>query len=154
MLKSTLTEVDVYCTAQSSKKQGNAWSAVLVCGKNTKIMFQKLDKHTKEQMELIGVIAALFKLNQSCRVKVHTTSGLLVGVMTHQCDRPEKDMHLWKSLTALEEKHAISWVLCDPKSSSFMTTCEYAIKEMLARPDSPYAENVEHLPSPTESTAS
>ena len=115
-------EVTIYTDGACSGNPGpGGWGAVLIFGDHRKEIKGGAKETTNNRMELMAAIRSLEELKRPCHIELHTDSNYLRegitswiaswkrnGWKTAQ-KKPVKNIDLWQSLDAAQERHDISW---------------------------------------------
>ena len=115
-------EVTIYTDGACSGNPGpGGWGAVLIFGDHRKEIKGGAKETTNNRMELTAAIRSLEELKRPCHIELHTDSNYLRegitswiaswkrnGWKTAQ-KKPVKNIDLWQSLDAAQERHNISW---------------------------------------------
>lgn len=120
-----MKEVTIYTDGACSGNPGpGGWGAILMYGEHT-LELSGGDAHTtNNRMELLGVITALEKLKEPCRVGLYTDSKYVSDAYNQgwvnswrkknwqRKDGPVKNPDLWQRLVKLTDLHQVkfNWV--------------------------------------------
>jgi ribonuclease HI len=97
------------------------WGAVLRFGDTEKELCGGEPETTNNRMEMTAAIRALEALREPCRVDLYTDSVYVRSGITEWLPnwrargwrtagrKPVKNQDLWEALSALTERHAVSW---------------------------------------------
>ena len=97
------------------------WGVPLRYGNTEKTLYGGEELTTNNQMELTAVIKGLEALNKPCKLIITTDSKYVLSGITEWINnwkrhnwkssnkKPVKNIHLWKRLDELAEKHQIEW---------------------------------------------
>lgn len=119
----TTKKVDIYTDGACKGNPGpGGWGAIIVFGKNEKILGGGDPETTNNRMELTAVIEALSILKGSCDVTLTTDSKYVVDSVTKgwvnswknkewkKADgKPALNVDLWEKLLVLLDKHKVSF---------------------------------------------
>jgi ribonuclease HI len=117
-----MKKVSVYTDGACRGNPGpGGWGAVLRFGDTEKELCGGEAETTNNRMEMTAAIRALEALREPCRVDLHTDSVYLRSGITEWLPdwrrrgwrtasrKPVKNQDLWETLSALTERHAVSW---------------------------------------------
>ena len=121
-MEDSACEVIIYTDGACSGNPGpGGWGAVLIFGERRKEIKGGVKETTNNRMELTAAIRALEELKRPCHIELHTDSNYLRkgitswiaswkrnGWKTAQ-KKPVKNIDLWQSLDATQQRHNISW---------------------------------------------
>ena len=97
------------------------WAAIILDGKNEKIISGKKNNTTYNQMELFAAIKALSNFNKKKSFKIFTDSNYVKDGITKwiknwkknnwktSAKKPVKNQELWKKLDKLVKFHDVKW---------------------------------------------
>lgn len=121
-----MKEVTIYTDGACSGNPGpGGWAAILQYGAHEKEISGGDPMTTNNRMELLGVISALERLREPCRVQVYSDSKYVIDAITkgwavrwkargwmRTAKEPAKNPELWERLLALLGKHDVTfhWV--------------------------------------------
>ncbi len=121
-----MKEVTIYTDGACSGNPGpGGWAAILQYGAHEKEISGGDPMTTNNRMELLGVISALERLREPCRVQVYSDSKYVIDAITkgwaarwkargwmRTAKEPAKNPELWERLLGLLNKHDVTfhWV--------------------------------------------
>ena len=121
-----MKEVTIYTDGACSGNPGpGGWAAILQYGAHEKEISGGDPMTTNNRMELLGVISALERLREPCRVQVYSDSKYVIDAITkgwavrwkargwmRTAKEPAKNPELWERLLGLLGKHDVTfhWV--------------------------------------------
>ena len=121
-----MKEVTIYTDGACSGNPGpGGWAAILQYGAHEKEISGGDPMTTNNRMELMGVISALERLREPCRVQVYSDSKYVIDAITkgwavrwkargwmRTAKEPAKNPELWERLLGLLGKHDVTfhWV--------------------------------------------
>ena len=97
------------------------WAAVIINGKNEKVISGSKNNTTNNQMELLAAIKALSNFNKKKSLKIFTDSNYVKDGITKwiknweknnwktSAKKPVKNQELWKKLNKLVKFHDVKW---------------------------------------------
>ena len=97
------------------------WAAIILDGKNEKIISGNKNNTTNNQMELLAAIKALSNFNKKTSFKIFTDSNYVKDGITKwiknwkknnwktSAKKPVKNQELWKKLDKLVKLHDVKW---------------------------------------------
>ena len=97
------------------------WAAIILDGKNEKIISGSKNNTTNNQMELFAAIKALSNFNKKKSFKIFTDSNYVKDGITKwiknwkknnwktSAKKPVKNQELWKKLDKLVKFHVVKW---------------------------------------------
>ena len=97
------------------------WAAVIINGKNEKVISGSKNNTTNNQMELLAAIKALSNFNKKKSLKIFTDSNYVKDGITKwirnweknnwktSTKKPVKNQELWKKLDKLVKFHDVKW---------------------------------------------
>ena len=97
------------------------WAAIILDGKNEKIISGNKNNTTNNQMELLAAIRALNNFNKKKSFKIFTDSNYVKDGITKwiknweknnwktSAKKPVKNQELWKKLDKLAKFHNVKW---------------------------------------------
>ena len=97
------------------------WAAVIINGKNEKVISGSKNSTTNNQMELLAAIKALSNFNKKKSLKIFTDSNYVKDGITKwiknweknnwktSAKKPVKNQELWKKLDKLVKFHDVKW---------------------------------------------
>ena len=97
------------------------WAAIILDGKNEKIISGNKNNTTNNQMELLAAIKALSNFNKKKSFKIFTDSNYVKDGITKwiknwkknnwktSAKKPVKNQELWKKLDKLVKFHDVKW---------------------------------------------
>jgi|TARA_B100001971_G_scaffold200191_1_gene211552 ribonuclease HI len=97
------------------------WAAVIINGKNEKVISGSKNNTTNNQMELLAAIKALSNFNKKKSLKIFTDSNYVKDGITKwiknweknnwktSAKKPVKNQELWKKLDKLVKFHDVKW---------------------------------------------
>ena len=115
--------VTIYTDGACSGNPGpGGWGAILECGGVEKELSGGEAQTTNNRMELTGVISALGKLKEPCRVELYTDSKYVCDAVMKRWvygwkakgwvkadKKPALNVDLWEQLLPLLEYHDVRW---------------------------------------------
>lgn len=118
-----MKNVIMYTDGSCSGNPGpGGWAAVLIYGKHRKEFSGAESPTTNNRMELKAAVEGLSKLNEPCRVELHTDSAYMHKAFTEgwikkwvkngwrtASKKPVENQDLWKQLIEQDERHNIVW---------------------------------------------
>ncbi len=148
-------QVIIYTDGACDPNPGRGgYGAVLLYGQVRKEVSGGLRQTTNNRMEIYAAIKGLEMLKESCKVTLYSDSQYVVNAMTQGWvarwqqrswrragNEPALNADLWKQLTALCEKHEVSFVWirghngnvenerCDRLSTAFISRRDLAVDE-------------------------
>lgn len=116
--------VIVYTDGACSGNPGpGGWAALLQWNKNEKEITGGAHDTTNNRMEMRAVIEALTALNQSCHVKIHSDSALIVNAFKQGWidgwlrrnwrkanKKPVENRDLWEEMLTAMQPHDVEWI--------------------------------------------
>ena len=121
-----MKEVTIYTDGACSGNPGpGGWAAILQYGAHEKEISGGDPMTTNNRLELLGVISALERLREPCRVQVYSDSKYVIDAITkgwaarwkargwmRTAKEPAKNPELWERLLGLLNKHDVTfhWV--------------------------------------------
>ena len=118
-----MKEVTIYTDGACSGNPGpGGWGVILMYGEHSLELSGGDDQTTNNRMELLGVISALKRLKEPCKVRIFTDSkyvsdaynkGWVVSWRKNNWrrkDGPVKNPDLWKTLTELTDTHEVQFI--------------------------------------------
>ena len=89
------------------------WAAILIYGKEQKIVQGNQEPTTNNRMEMMAVLKALHCLKRPCNIDLYTDSNLVIGWLQHGWSRniPAID-RVYKQIQPLLQQHKVKfhWV--------------------------------------------
>lgn len=120
-MKSVILYTDGACSGNPGP---GGWAAILRYGKAEKVISGGEENTTNNRMELLGVIAGLESLKESCAVALYSDSQYVCNALNNgwlrdwkkrgwkRRDGEVKNVELWQRLDELMQKHSVEahWV--------------------------------------------
>ena len=114
--------IKIYTDGSCTGNPGaGGWAAIILDGKNEKIISGNKNNTTNNQMELLAAIKALSNFNKKKSFKIFTDSNYVKDGITKwiknwkknnwktSAKKPVKNQELWKKLDKLVKFHDVKW---------------------------------------------